>query len=228
MRRLAGLGIGGTGLLAFLAAAGCAGIQVQKLPPAGTISSPAWPAIPAPEAEGSLFLPQRPLNYFADVKARNAGDILTVQIVESASASKNATTKTARKSDLEASWSGVLGKWAGSWVGAEQKAGFGNEFDGKGETTRTSHLSALITAHVIQVFPNGNLLIRGSRRVRVNHETQFMHIQGVIRPEDIAANNVVLSTAVAEAQIELVGEGVVSDKQRTGWLTRILDWVWPF
>ena len=77
-------------------------------------------------------------------------------------------------------------------------------------------------------MPNGNLAIWGSRQVQVNNENQYIHIQGVIRPEDISANNVVLSTFVADAKIELSGQGVVSDKQRTGWLTRILDYVWPF
>jgi flagellar L-ring protein precursor FlgH len=62
----------------------------------------------------------------------------------------------------------------------------------------------------------------------VNNENQFINIQGVIRQEDISSSNVVLSTFVADAKIELTGQGVVSDKQRVGWLTRILDWVWPF
>jgi len=62
----------------------------------------------------------------------------------------------------------------------------------------------------------------------VNNETQFIYVQGLVRPEDISSTNVVLSTFIAEARIELTGEGVVSDKQRVGWLTRILDYVWPF
>jgi flagellar L-ring protein precursor FlgH len=64
--------------------------------------------------------------------------------------------------------------------------------------------------------------------VQVNNENQFINIQGVVRSEDISSNNIVLSTFIADAKIELSGRGVVSDKQRVGWLTRILDWVWPF
>jgi flagellar L-ring protein precursor FlgH len=165
---------------------------------------------------------------FADLKARNVGDIVTINIVESASASKNATTSTARNSDIEASWSGVLSKLSGDWVGSDQKAGFATSFDGKGETTRKSSLNAYITAQVVQVLPNGNLAIHGSRQVQVNNENQFINIQGVVRSEDISSNNIVLSTFIADAKIELSGRGVVSDKQRVGWLTRILDWVWPF
>jgi len=77
-------------------------------------------------------------------------------------------------------------------------------------------------------LPNGNLAIQGSRQVQVNNENQFINIQGVVRSEDISSNNIVLSTFIADAKIELSGRGVISDKQRVGWLTRILDWVWPF
>jgi flagellar L-ring protein precursor FlgH len=105
---------------------------------------------------------------------------------------------------------------------------FANSHDGQGETTRSSYLNAFITAEVIDKTPSGNLVIRGSRQVQVNNENQFINIQGIIRPFDITSNNIVLSTAVADARIELTGQGVVSDKQRVGWMTRILDWVWPF
>jgi flagellar L-ring protein precursor FlgH len=183
---------------------------------------------PVPIAEGSLWSAQAPLNLYGDVKARNVGDVVTINIVESASASKNATTKTSRNSSLEANWSGVFEKLAGQWVGTDHKAGLGNSFDGKGETTRSSTLNAYITAQVVQVVPNGNLVLQGSRQVRVNNEIQFITIQGMVRPEDISSNNIVLSTYIADATIELNGQGVVSDKQRSGWLTRLLDWAWPF
>ena len=184
--------------------------------------------VPRPTGEGALWSPQFPLNYYADVKARNVGDIITINIVESAKASKNATTKTSRDSGLKASWSGVFEKLAGTWVGADQSVGFGTEHDGKGETTRSSFLNAYITAQVVEVMPNGNLFIRGSRQVQVNYENQFIHVEGLVRPEDISSNNIVQSIFIADAKIELSGEGVVSDKQRVGWLTRILDYVWPF
>ena len=184
--------------------------------------------VPRPTGEGSLWSPQFPINYYADVKARNVGDIITINIVESAKASKNATTKTSRDSGLQASWSGVFEKLAGTWVGADQSVSFGTSHDGKGETTRSSFLNAYITAQVVEVMPNNNLLIRGSRQVQVNNENQFIYVEGLVRPEDISSTNIVLSTYIADARIELTGEGVVSDKQRVGWLTRILDYVWPF
>jgi len=183
---------------------------------------------PASGSEGSLWAPRMPMNLYRDFKARNMGDIVTINVVESATASKNATTKTSRGSSTAASWSGVLAKMTGDWVGNDQKVNFENDFDGKGETTRSSQLNTYITAQVIQVFANGNLVIQGSRQVQVNNENQFINVQGVIRPEDISAGNIILSTYIAEAKIELSGQGAVSDKQKPGWFARILDWVWPF
>jgi len=215
------------GSFSWLLAAGCA------TPPPKTVEKTALPyekiRIPEPPpAEGSLWSSRTSANFYEDIKARRIGDIVTINIVESASASKNATTKASRKSEVEASWSGVLEKLTGDWVGANQKAGMGNNFDGKGETTRSSRLNAYITVQVVHVFPNGNLALQGSRQVRVNNENQVINIQGVIRPEDISSNNIVLSTYIADATIELSGQGIVSDKQRAGWLARILDYVWPF
>jgi flagellar L-ring protein FlgH len=182
---------------------------------------------PAPE-EGSLWTGRDLYGVCADLRARNVGDIVTINIVESASASKNATTKTSRTTALDASWTGVLQNISGDLLGSSVQAGFANSSDGQGATTRNSTLNAYISAHVIQVLPNGNLAIQGSRQVQVNNETQIINLQGIIRPVDIDSTNQVLSTAIAEAKIELNGQGVISDKQRVGWLTRILDWVWPF
>lgn len=190
---------------------------------------------PAPaREEGSLWSSAQSINLYSDVKARNVGDIVTINIVESARASKNAETKTARDSGLNANWTGIFELISKGWklhktpIGASHQIDFSNQFDGKGETTRSSSMTAYITAPVIHVFPNGNLLIRGSRLIHVNNENQYISIQGIVRPEDISSTNVVLSTYIAEATIELNGYGAVSDKQRPGWLVHILDWVWPF
>ncbi len=184
--------------------------------------------------DGSLWSEGNHQLLYADLKARNVGDIVTINIVERATASKNAETKTDRDSGLEASWSGLFELITQGWkihktpIGTDQSINFKNSFDGKGETTRSSFMNAYITARVIHVLPNGNLVIRGSRQVKLNNEDQFIFVQGIVRPEDISSNNTVLSTYIAEAVIELTGSGVISDKQRPGWLMRLVDWVWPF
>jgi flagellar L-ring protein precursor FlgH len=214
--------------LLWILATGCAFLSPAPPKPSAASVKEKISAFPPTSEEGSVWNSSISYSLFADVKARNVGDNVTINIVEAASASKNATTTTSRKSDVAASWTGVLAKMTGDWVGNDQSVAFANNFNGQGETTRKSSLNAFITVRVIQVLPNGNLVIQGSREVQVNNENQFINIQGVIRPEDISSNNVVLSTFVADAKIELNGQGVVSDKQRVGWLARILDWVWPF
>jgi flagellar L-ring protein precursor FlgH len=108
------------------------------------------------------------------------------------------------------------------------KASMKNEFDGSGQTSRDETMTASITARVVDVTPEGNLFIRGTREVKVNNETQYITLTGLIRPEDISPDNTVLSSYIADAQIAYSGSGSVSDKQRPGWLTRALDLIWPF
>lgn len=175
---------------------------------------------------------------FRDLRARDKGDVVTVNIVETAKANKQAATKTGRDSSIDAGISNFLGYE--NWVKdrLNEAYGFDNEhlfranisknFDGSGSTSRNETMTAAISARVVEVLPNGNLVIRGSRHVRVNHEDQIIVLSGIIRPEDISPDNTILSSFVADARIEYFGKGVVSDEQRPGWLARILDAVWPF
>ncbi len=224
----------GWGFLWFLLQ-GCAG----PLGPSMMVSPPKveMPEMVQPRPvreEGSLWSSVTAASFFSDVKARQVGDTITISIVESARASKNASTKTGRASGLEASYSGILDSMTagmsinGQKIGTEHKVDFKNNFDGSGATTNSSSMNAFITARVMQVHPNGNMVIRGTRQVRINNENQWIFIQGVIRPEDVSSTNVVLSTFIADARIELNGQGAVSDKQVPGWLARAIDWAWPF
>ena len=189
-------------------------------------------ALSAQPEEGGIYAVSTAANLFTDLKASRVNDIVTISIVESTSATDNATTDLDRQSDLKASWTGILETFQTSGMIKElantNTVNFGNKFGGKGTTTRSSRMTAFITARVIKVQSNGNLVIRGARDVRVNNENQFILIQGVIRPEDISSRNIILSTYVAEAVIELSGQGPISDKQSPGWMMRALDWVWPF
>jgi flagellar L-ring protein precursor FlgH len=103
-----------------------------------------------------------------------------------------------------------------------------NSLTGKGTTSRDSELQARITARVVEVLPNGNLNIEGKRRLAVNAEDQYIVISGTVRPEDITSDNVISSQYIADAKIVYTGKGVVDDKMRPGWLTRVVDWAWPF
>jgi len=97
-----------------------------------------------------------------------------------------------------------------------------------GDTARSESLTATVTAVVTKVFSNGNLFVEGHRVILVNEEEHHFYISGVVRPIDIDQDNSVQSYMVAEAQIEFVGRGVLSDNQKPGWLSRALGWMWPF
>jgi flagellar L-ring protein precursor FlgH len=174
---------------------------------------------------------------FSDRKAREVGDIVTVIISEKASASKEATTSTSRKSNMAASIPNFFGLekdklWATSHnpIDLENlvKADFSNGFDGNGSTTRKEDLSAFLTTQVVGRYPNGQLKIRGGKEVMVNNEVQIIYLTGIVRPVDITAANTVNSTKILNARISYTGKGAISDKQEPGWAMRFLDNVWPF
>jgi flagellar L-ring protein precursor FlgH len=187
-------------------------------------------------ANGSLWNDDAALVcLFADQKARRVGDIITIKIIESSKASNKASTDTDRSSSLSASVDAFFN--AEKRFPADQPffnpfskvaGGISSEFEGAGTTKRSGDLDAYITALVTQVLPNGNLVVTGSREVLVNHENQVIQLTGVVRPRDINADNLVLSTYVADARIAYSGSGVVNDRQRPGWLSNVLMAVWPF
>lgn len=189
-----------------------------------------------PDRTGSLWRGGHGRGLFQDLRAHRVGDLVTINIVETAKASKKANTKGGRESSIDAGidnllgWEKSLGKFFGSdFDNASMfKASITNDFNGTGETSRDESMTASITARVVDVTSNGNLFIRGTREVRVNNENQYITLTGLVRPEDISPDNTVLSSYIADARISYTGSGSVSDKQRPGWLMRAADYVWPF
>jgi flagellar L-ring protein precursor FlgH len=196
----------------------------------------AHPAPPAVPAHGSLWQENAPLVYmFADQKARQVGDIVTIKIMESSTATNKASTGTDRSSSMSASLDAFFN--AEKRFPADQPffnpfskvaGGLESEFQGTGTTKRSGDLNAYITALVTQILPNGNMVLVGSREVLINNENQIIQLSGVVRPRDIDADNQVLSTYVADARISYSGTGIVNDRQKPGWLTKVMMAVWPF
>ena len=89
-------------------------------------------------------------------------------------------------------------------------------------------MTGRISARVVKILSNGNLYIEGKRQLTINAEDQYLIVSGVVRPEDISIENTVASYSISDAKIHYAGKGVVDDKLRPGWLTRLVDWVWPF
>ena len=219
---------------------GCA--STSPLPTATTMDLPDRYSLPKNEAprtrpeEGSIYQVQSTLDLYRDSRARAVGDIVMIKVVETSSGTKKASTKTARDSSVTGGVEALFG--VEQWLAgknpnftpsaASLKAGLQNDFDGSGETKRDSNVTATISARVVDTTMDGNLVIRGFREVRVNNETQFIILSGIVRPKDIAQDNSILSSYIADARIEYSGTGSVSDKQQPGWLARGLDIIWPF
>ena len=191
-------------------------------------------ANPKPQSAGTLWNGDEG-NWLADVKARRVGDIVTVIIKEQAKASKQATTDTERTSSISAGISSFFGleqsvaeKNSNLNPASLIEASSGNEFSGSGKTTRSEDLVATLTTQVVEVYPNGNLKIRGGKSVTVNNENQIIYLTGIVRLYDVTASNTVDSGNILNAQISYTGKGSISDKQKPGWLMRIFDNTWPF
>ncbi|MFZ4858514.1 MAG: flagellar basal body L-ring protein FlgH [Desulfuromonadaceae bacterium] len=170
-----------------------------------------------------------------DMKARRRGDIITIVISETASASKDAKTGTSRDSSVNAGISNLLGLETSKFaktnfadLAALISASSGTAFKGAGNTSRQENLRATITARVMDVQANGNLMIEGRRNIKVNDEDQIIVLEGVVRTRDIAPDNTINSIYVADARISYSGRGIISDQQSPGWLMGIFNKVWPF
>jgi flagellar L-ring protein FlgH len=229
-------------LLALIA--GCAAPSViQSAPspvnPSVKPSATLGPA-PVPEpghaANGSLWVDDGALSeMFITPKARQVGDIVTINIVENSSASNNAKTNTGRTTSMSAGLTNFFGLEQHFPTGSQffnpfapATSNYASKFDGSGTTARSGALTAYMTARIVQVLPNGNLVIEGNREVRVNNDNQIITLTGTVRPRDISPENIVQSTYIADARISYSGSGVLNDQQRPGWLARILDKIWPF
>jgi flagellar L-ring protein precursor FlgH len=191
--------------------------------------------------EGSLWR-DTGSDFYMDTKARRVSDILTIKIDEMSNASQQMSTKTSRDSSIL----GNIFKFFGSPLdfGLENlwgKDDEGNDIpfqpeisssaqsshSGSGKISGSDKLTARITAKVIDVMPNGNLLIEGRKEVTFDKEKRFILLSGIVRPEDIEFDNTVLSSRIADARIEYSGTGVVSDKQKPGVFHRLFDLIYP-
>lgn len=226
-------------LVLGLLAAGCTLYlepEEEKVAPAAlSLTRPEFPRRAA--VDGSLWEDSGISQnlFFLDNRARNVNDLLTVIISENPTADQKANTKTAKKNSPSASISKVLGLdfTKDNYLGILGRpptisATVDNSFDGSASTDRSGTVLATISVRVTEVLPNGNLVIQGKREITINRETQYITVSGVVRPVDIDKDNTVLSAKISDARISYTGKGVLADQQGPGWLSRILDKIWPF
>lgn len=168
----------------------------------------------------SLYPTDAP-SMFEDRKARRVGDLVTVIIVEQATARQTASTSAGKDSEVSVG--------PGMGVLADLipliRLGGGDSFSSDGSTTRGGSLTANLTTRVAEVFSNDTMRIEGSQKIVINGEEQEILISGLIRSRDVSPDNTILSTFVADAEIAFAGTGIVADKNKPGILTRLLNWL---
>jgi flagellar L-ring protein precursor FlgH len=167
---------------------------------------------------------------FADHRARAVNDIVTILVVEQSSTTRSASTSTSKNSSRTAAITDLPGlqlptrnKEAQSNLRLDLSGKASHE--GQGAIARSDAVNAQIPARVVKVLDNGNLVIEGRRAVLVNDETQTATISGIVRPQDITGANTVLSSQIADAEVQIVGRGVIAEAQRPGIIYRLFDWL---
>lgn len=206
--------------------------------------SPSYPpAFPEPiqRQTGSIYQVGYDIALFEDIRARRIGDILTVRLAESTNASKTSSTEHDRNSETSVSnptifgasplfsVPGVLPLSVTDNNSLEANLQSGNTFSGESDSAQSNTLSGDITVTVADVFPNGNLYVRGEKRLNLNQGNEYIKISGIVRPVDIAADNTVASTKIADATIIYNGDGAGADANKLGWIARFfISAVFPF
>jgi flagellar L-ring protein precursor FlgH len=184
---------------------------------------------PPPAAAGSLYTASGPLSDLArDPRARLVNDLVTIIVMESATALARGATNTSRKSTANGGISALYGAASGRFANLINTSNE-NSLDGEGTTSRSSTLSTRLSARVTHVLPNGYLVVEGHREVTVNSERQLVTVRGIVRPTDLTRDNSVRSDRLAQMEIRINGKGVVNDAvKRPFFLYRLLLGLLPF
>lgn len=174
-------------------------------------------------------------SFFKDQRARRRGDILTVLVEVTDSAELENNTQRSRSATEDLGTTGSVGAKALELIGAENATASAlvdmqssNNSEGKGSIARRETLTTKVAAVVTQILPNNNLVIEGRQEIRVNFEVRELIVAGIVRPEDIAADNTISSSKIAEARISYGGRGQISDMQQPRYGQQVLDVLLPF
>ena len=214
--------------LILIALSGCE--SLAKRDPVFTPVQPVDLRLP-PQNNGAIYQAGYDMRLFEDHTAKRIGDILTVKLDENTQAKKKADLDTDKENTISATApilsgidpSFIFGKDLSATIASEYK------FEGEGEANQSNSLTGDITVTVVDVYPNGNLKIRGEKRVTLNDGNEYIRLSGIVRPVDIDASNVILSTKVADATIMYTGDGAVADSSKMGWFARFFySPIFPF
>jgi len=218
-------------LVAMILLSGCAVSPLSEKPDTAEFAPVAVPSKSSlPLSAGSLFSDEVGVNLYDDRRAYRAGDIITVTLNERTVSSKSAETKIDKDGKVDFGEDTILGrlvdvKGNSLLTNLEQS----RSFDGSGETDQQNRLQGSIAVTIADVLPNGLLVIRGEKWMTLTNGQEFIRISGLIRPDDVASNNTVSSTKVADARISYSGTGDLAAANKQGWASRFFNSsVWPF
>jgi flagellar L-ring protein FlgH len=188
--------------------------------------------MPLPQrTDGSLYQDAYGLTLFDDRKAHFVGDVITVTLSEKTVSKKSSGVAVKKNSSTNFDSGTVLGGVSPSYkgLGLETSLAQARSFDGNSDADQSNSLQGNITVTVAEILPNGNLIVRGEKWITLNRGDEFIRISGIIRPDDIAPDNTVLSTRLANAKISYSGTGTLADAQSMGWMSRFFNsGLWPF
>ncbi len=213
-----------------LLATGCASLNPP--PPVDLLPTAPQPVAATPRptgpATGSLFHAASYRPAFEDRRARLVGDIVTIQIVEKVSAKQNSTSSIDRSAKTSAGISAFPFMGVGALAKLDVGAKSENAFTGKGGTESSNTFTGTITATVVEVLPNGHLVVAGEKQIGVNENVDVLRFSGTVDPRSLQPGSVVASTQVANARVQSRGRGAQSEVQAMGWLSRAFNSVAPF
>lgn len=211
-------------LMAMLAAC-------QTVPPTNVHQPMSARPHPRPElvaSNGSIYQAGQSRPLFEDRRARYIGDTITIKITENTSASMKGNTKTERAGSISASVDPMVGVPGKTFQNMSLGARSTNEFEGKGESGSNNVFTGTMTATVIEVLPNGNLLVSGEKQLGIGEQTEYVRVSGVVNPAFVSIANEVDSAKIADARIEYKSAGTVNETRIMGWLARFFLSVLPF
>ncbi len=218
---------------AWAAIAALSGCQTLNQPPPVDIAGPTamrpQPLVVPVVSNGAIFQSGQYRPLFEDHRARLVGDTLTVQIVEKVSATQKSTSSVDKSGKIDAGLSALPGLSPNSFINGRASAtgSSSNTFAGKGSTENSNDFSGTITATVVEVLPNGHLLVAGEKQIGVNHNVDVLRFSGQVDPRAIQPGNTVQSAQIANVRIENRGRGQQAEAQGIGWLARFLLNVLP-
>jgi len=186
---------------------------------------------PPQPANGAIYQAGYDMRLFEDHTARRIGDILTVRLDEDTRARKIADLDASKRNSTSVTAPNIMGMDPSMLFGKDLSATLASEhdFQGEGEANQSNSLMGDISVTVVDVFPNGNLRIRGEKRVTLNDGSEYIRLSGIVRPIDIDASNTIPSTKVADATIMYTGDGSVADSSKVGWFAKFfLSPIFPF